>query len=95
MDIRHPMQESDTMMIDWAVQSEMPVHVVLTKSDKLKGGAAKVTLRNFREELENAGLDGLVTGQIFSALTGEGVDELARQLNLWLQPGKKQLAPKL
>jgi len=88
MDIRHPMQDSDTMMLDWAVQSEMPVHALLTKCDKLKGGAAKVTLREFNKEIENAGLDGLVSAQLFSAQSGTGVDELARLLNTWLQPEK-------
>ena len=35
-DIRHPLKEFDRMMIDWAVQSDLPLHILLTKSDKLK-----------------------------------------------------------
>jgi GTP-binding protein len=85
MDIRHPMQEFDTMMIDWAVESEMPLHALLTKSDKLSRGAAQNTLLKFRKEIKNAGLDDLVTGQTFSALNGDGVDQLANKLSMWLQ----------
>jgi GTP-binding protein len=85
MDIRHSMQELDTMMINWAVESEMPLHALLTKSDKLSRGAAQDTLMKFRKEMKNAGVDDFVTGQTFSALNGDGVDQLAKQLRMWLQ----------
>jgi GTP-binding protein len=85
MDIRHSMQELDTMMINWAVESEMPLHALLTKSDKLSRGAAQDTLLKFRKEMKNAGVDDFVTGQTFSALNGDGVDQLAKQLRMWLQ----------
>ena len=82
-DVRHPMQEFDTMMINWAVQSEMPLHVLLNKSDKLSRGAAQNTLLNYRKELTNSGFPNLVS--LFSSVSGEGVDQLAQQLGLWLQ----------
>ncbi len=88
MDIRQPMQDSDTTMINWAVESELPVHLLLTKSDKLAGGAAKSTLLSIRKELENEGLDDLVTVQTFSAHNGEGVAELAKHVSVWLQSSK-------
>ena len=44
MDIRHPLQEFDRFMLDWSVESQMPVHILLTKADKLKRGPAKATL---------------------------------------------------
>ena len=83
------MQESDEMMINWAVQSEMPLHVLLNKSDKLSRGAAQNTLLNYQRELKNSGLENLVSIQIFSSVSGEGVDQLAQQLGLWLQPDLK------
>ena len=85
MDIRHPLQEFDTMMIDWAVESEMPLHTLLTKSDKISRSAAQNTLLEFRKEMKNAGVDDFVTGQTFSAQNGDGVDQLATQLRMWLQ----------
>ncbi len=90
MDIRHPMQEFDIMMMTWAVESELPLHALLTKSDKLSHGAAKNTLLAFRKELKENGFDQFVTAQMFSSLNRDGVDELARQLGTWLQSGGGQ-----
>ncbi|MBP7863143.1 YihA family ribosome biogenesis GTP-binding protein [bacterium] len=84
MDIRQPLQDLDITMIDWAVQSQMQVHALLTKSDKLSGGAAKSTLFKIQNEFKKAGLDDLVTVQTFSAHSGDGVDQLARQVSTWL-----------
>ncbi|MBX9667765.1 MAG: ribosome biogenesis GTP-binding protein YihA/YsxC [Candidatus Obscuribacterales bacterium] len=88
MDIRHPMQEFDNMMINWAAASEMPIHALLTKSDKLSRGAGQNTLLEIRKELKAAGFDN-VTVQVFSSMTGDGVDELAKQLSSWLKPIKE------
>lgn len=81
MDIRHPLQEFDTMMLNWAIEKEMPVHILLTKSDKLKRGAAKNTLLAVEKHLRTASVDDLVTVQLFSALKNEGVKELVTVLD--------------
>ncbi len=86
MDIRHPMQEFDNMMINWAMACEMPLHAILTKSDKLSRGAAQNTLLKLRKDLKDAGFEDFVTVQVFSSHTGDGVDELTRRLAIWLQP---------
>ncbi|MBX9690265.1 MAG: ribosome biogenesis GTP-binding protein YihA/YsxC [Candidatus Obscuribacterales bacterium] len=86
MDIRHPMQEADVMMVDWAVQSEISLHVLLTKRDKLTLGEAQKSLQKIRKELQDSGFDKFITAQVFSSLTGEGVDELAKHLGNWLEP---------
>ncbi|CAN5446817.1 ribosome biogenesis GTP-binding protein YihA/YsxC [soil metagenome] len=85
MDLRHPMQEFDTMMIDWAVESEMPLHILLTKSDKVSRGEAQSTLLKLRKEMKEAGVDNFVSVQTFSSPTEDGIDLLATQLRLWLQ----------
>ena len=84
MDIRHPMQEFDSMMINWAVEIEMPVHILLTKCDKLKRGPAKSALLNVQKMMQEAQVDDLVSAQIFSALKKEGVQQLKTQLSYWL-----------
>jgi len=89
MDIRHPLQEVDTMLIDWAVESELPLHALLTKSDKLSRGAAQNTLHKLHTDIKNAGVDNSMTVQTFSALNGDGVDQLAKQVGLWLQSEKQ------
>lgn len=88
VDIRHPLMEFDSMMINWAVESDMPVHTLLTKSDKLARGAAKNALLKFLREMEKAGVRDLVSGQTFSAFNGDGLAELSRQISTWLQPNK-------
>lgn len=80
-DIRHPLKEFDRMMIDWAVQSELPMHILLTKSDKLKRGAAQNTLLAVRREL--APLNN-ISVQLFSSLKNVGVDEARTKLSEWL-----------
>ncbi len=80
-DIRHPLKEFDRMMIDWAVESGLPMHILLTKSDKLKRGAAQNTLLAVRKELSP--LSNLSV-QLFSSLKNVGVDEAREKLNHWL-----------
>jgi GTP-binding protein len=84
MDIRHPFKDFDEVIVQWCQQSAMPLHVLLTKSDKLKFGAAKSTLLQARKHLSQ--LSGDMSVQLFSALKGEGVDELQDRLQQWLTP---------
>ncbi|WGO98482.1 ribosome biogenesis GTP-binding protein YihA/YsxC [Saccharophagus degradans] len=86
MDIRHPLQDFDTMMINWAVEGEMPVHLLLTKADKLKPGAAKSTLLAVQKHMRDAQVDDLVSAQMFSALKKQGINQLEDVLNGWLLP---------
>lgn len=80
-DIRHPLKDFDRMMIDWSVQSGLPLHLLLTKSDKLKRGAAQNTLLAVQKELKS--FDN-VTVQLFSSLKNDGVTEVRAKLDEWL-----------
>lgn len=80
-DIRHPLKEFDRMMIAWAEQSQLPLHILLTKSDKLKKGAAQNTLLSVQREIEDSAE---VSVQLFSALKRVGVKEVQRVLREWL-----------
>ncbi|MFT2098052.1 ribosome biogenesis GTP-binding protein YihA/YsxC [Marinomonas sp. 2405UD66-6] len=82
MDIRHPLKEFDEMMLDWARANGMKVHVLLTKSDKLKRGPAKSTMLSVQRVIKEQGIEGSV--QTFSALNGDGVDALRIKLAEWL-----------
>ena len=82
MDIRHPLTDPDKQMLGWAVAASMPVHILLTKADKLKRGPAQNTLLSVRREL--AAHAELVSVQCFSSLKHQGVEELGKQINLWL-----------
>ncbi len=91
MDCRHPMQEFDTMMLNWAIEREMPVHILLTKADKLKKGPAKNTLLAVQKSLREANVDDLVSVQLFSSLKQEGVKELVAVLDEMLKIIDEQL----
>lgn len=83
-DVRLPLQPFDLNFFDWAHQAGLPVHLLLTKADKLKRGPASSNLLKIMAELKALGLAELVSGQLFSATKKTGLEELKDQLNLWL-----------
>ncbi len=86
MDVRHPLQEEDSMLLNWAIEVEMPTHILLTKADKLKFGPAKNVLIKMEQHLYNSGVDDLVSVQLFSSLKSSGMEALTSKLNDWLNP---------
>lgn len=82
MDVRHPLQPFDRQILEWALAATMPVHILLTKSDKLKRGPASATLHKVRAQLQPH--RDLVSVQLFSALKHTGHEELLTVLNTWL-----------
>ena len=81
MDIRHPLKDLDQMMLSWAIERELPVHILLTKSDKISRGLAQSTMHKIRQQYEL--LDSLISIQTFSSLKKQGIDELITTLNAW------------
>ena len=84
MDIRHPLKEFDIQMIKWANASNLSVHILLTKSDKLKHGAAMATMHKVTAELTKLQLT--ASAQLFSSLKKVGQEDAIKQLNHWLYP---------
>lgn len=82
MDVRHPLSEFDQTLLGWADDKEMPVHILLTKADKLKSGAAKGALQQVRTRLRE--WEDLVSIQLFSSLKGQGIEEVHQRLDRWL-----------
>ena len=82
MDVRHPMQAFDQQMLAWGHSAGMPVHILLTKADKLKRGPANSALLQLRQSLDD--YEGMVTAQLFSALKHRGHEELRAVLDAWL-----------
>lgn len=79
MDIRHPVQEKDIIMLHWAQQQRIPVYVVLTKSDKISQMQANKQCALAHKNLAHSGIK--ATGvQIFSALRKQGIDALAQHI---------------
>ncbi|NWK72909.1 YihA family ribosome biogenesis GTP-binding protein [Acinetobacter cumulans] len=75
MDIRHPLQHFDVMMLEWAYSRKLFVHVLLTKSDKLNRGPASKALQEVKAQLKKMKLQFSI--QTFSSLNKQGLEELA------------------
>lgn len=82
MDIRHPLTAYDQQMLDWCARAELAVHILLTKVDKVKRGAAANTLMQVRNALKVMAGQGSV--QTFSALKKLGIEEVEAVLDRWL-----------
>jgi GTP-binding protein len=83
MDIRHPLTEFDWQMVEWCEHAELPLHILLTKADKLKFGAAKNTLLKVQKDLSQVSIE--VTLQLFSALNKTGIDDIHQMLDEWFK----------
>jgi len=85
MDSRHPLTPLDRQMLDWFCHSKKPVHVLLTKSDKLSRNEAIQTLLKVRKELNQVWGDN-ITVQLFSSSKKLGVEETEKMIGGWLFP---------
>ena len=74
MDIRHPLTDYDKQMIEWCEHVQLPIHILLTKSDKLAFGAAKGTLLQIQKTLGQVSVP--LTVQLFSALKKTGIGDV-------------------
>lgn len=83
VDVRHPMKEFDRQMLEWSGQIGLPVHILLTKADKLGRGAGAKSLQQVRKEISPYG--DRVRAQLFSALSRQGIDETHAVLDGWLE----------
>jgi GTP-binding protein len=81
MDCRHPLKDNDRQMLDWAAQIGLPVHILLTKADKLKNGPAKNNLLEVRKIISAISPD--FSAQLFSSLKKTGLDEAHARLDQW------------
>jgi len=79
VDSRRLLGEFDRLMLDWCGAIDCPVHVLLTKADKLKRREAAAGLAEVRSELGNS-----ATVQLFSGTKGQGLDEARRSLQALL-----------
>jgi len=82
MDIRHPLTELDQAMLTWFRPTGKPVHVLLTKADKVSRSHADRVLREVRAQL--LGMAPTASVQLFSALRRTGLEEADRTISQWL-----------
>jgi GTP-binding protein len=87
MDIRNPLTSLDINMLDWFAPRQKPIHVLLTKCDKLSKDKQNKTLFSVQKELENQWstfYQTPCTVQLFSSLKKIGLEEADGVLETWL-----------
>jgi len=87
MDSRHPLTELDENMLEWFSSTGKPLHILLSKSDKLSRQRATLTLNRVKSYLDE-NFPGC-TVQLFSSLKKLGTDEAENVIVGWFADGQK------
>jgi GTP-binding protein len=82
MDSRHPLTPLDEQMLEWFSVTGKPVHILLTKSDKLSRQQATKTLREVTAYLNEH--YPFCTVKLFSSLKKQGTEEAEAVIASWL-----------
>ena len=100
MDARHPLTPLDSQMLNWFASTGKPVHVLLSKSDKLSRQEAQKTLRSVQSRLREYADN--YTAQLFSSSKKQGMEEAEGVIGGWLgiepesikkTPGQRGIKP--
>jgi GTP-binding protein len=89
MDARRPYTELDLRMIDWFAPTGRPIHMLLTKSDKLTRQESTQALRDTRQRIDKYNIEAgaeQLSVQLFSSLKRVGLDEAHEKIEAWLAP---------
>ncbi|TXT29470.1 MAG: GTP-binding protein [Rhodocyclaceae bacterium] len=85
MDIRRPMTDLDLRLIDWFRPTGRPIHILLSKADKLSRQEQMKALKSVKAEVATWGDADLYSVQLFSSLKKTGVEEAEGVLASWLE----------
>ena len=84
MDVRHPLRDSDGQLLEWCHSTELPVHILLNKADKLSRSKAQRTLADLRQTLQGESETPI---SLASARTGLGLEAVRDALRAYLEQG--------
>ena len=86
MDARHPFTALDVQLLEWFALTGKPVHVLLTKADKLNQSERQRALRAVQEavSLGQERLPAALSLQFFSATRKQGLEEAEAAVAPWL-----------
>ncbi|MDR2506570.1 MAG: ribosome biogenesis GTP-binding protein YihA/YsxC [Candidatus Accumulibacter sp.] len=95
MDCRHPMTDLDKQMIAWFSQTGKPIHILLSKADKLTRQEQAKMIRGVEAALAEMGVGTGVSAQLFSSLKRDGLAGAMTILCDWLDmtPEKEGTPP--
>lgn len=83
MDVRHALQESDIQMLEWFATTGKPVHMILTKADKLSRMQAMQRLQVVQNWCKEHYPQG--SAQLLSGLRKQGVDDAYATIQQWMK----------
>lgn len=88
VDSRHGIKPMDAQLIAWFSPTQRPIHVLLTKADKLTQSESIAILRKVKDELARGYAN--CTVQLFSATANRGVDEANAVVAGWLNTNEQR-----
>jgi GTP-binding protein len=91
MDARRPLTALDRRLIDWLEPTGVPVHILLSKSDKLGQQQANLTLREVKAAVARDYRN--CSAQLFSSTRKVGIADAARQIQRWLSADQNKKPP--
>ncbi len=83
MDVRHPLKPLDIQMLDFFALTERPVHILLSKADKLSKNEQIKTLAQVKKALQPFMRRQSVSVQLFSSLKKQGIEEVNQIAQAW------------
>ena len=83
MDVRHPLKPVETTLIEWCSRTDIALHVLLNKSDKVSRGEGARALELVHRELARYG--DTASAQLFSAEKRHGRDQALAVLGAWFE----------
>ena len=94
MDIRRPLTKLDIQMLDWFAPRQKPIHILLTKSDKLPKDKSLRTLIEVKKIVQEKWVNLYqikFTVQLFSSLKKQGIEEANEIIQSWLNLNKNNI----
>ena len=91
MDSRHPLKALDIQMLDFFHITGRPVHILLSKADKLSKNDQIKTLAAVKKSLKPYTERQKISVQLFSSLKKQGMDEVNQVVGSWLDAHREEI----
>ena len=90
MDTRHPLKPLDVQMLDFFHITGRPVHILLSKADKLSKNDQIKTLSAVKKALKPFAERQQISVQLFSSLKKQGIEEVNNVVAAWFAAAAEQ-----
>lgn len=91
MDSRHPLKALDIQMLDFFHITGRPVHILLSKADKLSKNDQIKTLAAVKKSLKPYTDRQKISVQLFSSLKKQGMDEVNQVVGSWFDAHREEI----